>query len=439
MRSLSIANYRVVRFVGSGAVGEVYEAVAEHLSCRVALKVLRPDTCHDSDAIERLCREARAANVIGHPGIVRALDYGRTGEGLAYLVLEYLEGESLRAQLQQGSVREKAVRVARQVASAMAVAHERGVVHRDLKPDNLFLVRDPEIPGGERVKVLDFGLAKLAPALLRDGDARFATQLGALLGTPAYMAPEQCRGLPDISAAVDVYSLGAVLFHMRAGEPPFGGAGVGELLAQHIYEPAPSLMSRDPLAAEGLATLVAAMLQKEPQARPSMREVADRLEWLGNPGVNSQPLPSAGSLTGGQYVLPAPRRPSRLLPALLAVLACVVGGMSYLGQRLWRKPSQPQIQPAVPAPALGIGEGTRAAVDLGVLDLVRHDAARAEAPARAESAGQGIDRRIDATVADGAGAEWPADASGSQRTGSTSKPRRRAKQELTNEEIDFVR
>jgi len=348
-----IPNYRIIRSLGQGAVGQVFEALAEHLSCRVAIKVLRPEVSQEEEAVARLFNEARAANIIGHPSIVRALDYGRTSDGTAYLVLEYLEGESLRAQIQAGGVHDKAVRIARQVASAMAVAHARGVIHRDLKPDNLFLVHDPEVPGGERVKVLDFGLAKLAPALRRESDARYATQSGALLGTPAYMAPEQCRGDSEIEGAADVYSLGAVLYHMRAGEPPFTSEALGALLAQHIYEPVPALSKRDPLIPPALADLVMSMLRKEPKQRPSMGEVAARLEALNSVVRPAQSGPlNPGSLSGAQYV-------ERVLPPLalrwlwpVAIIACM-GMAALLGASIKRGPAAtPPLPTSPPSPAL---------------------------------------------------------------------------------------
>lgn len=156
-----IGSHRLLRVLGRGGMGMVFEAVHEGVLGRAAIKILRPDVTSRADVTTRFFNEARAANSVNHPGIVRIFDCGFTEAGVAYLSMEFLEGESLRARLareHQLPVK-TALRIARQIASALAAAHRVNIIHRDLKPDNVMLVPDPDVPGGERVKILDFGIA----------------------------------------------------------------------------------------------------------------------------------------------------------------------------------------------------------------------------------------------------------------------------------------
>jgi serine/threonine protein kinase len=208
----TIGPYRVIRQLGKGGMGVVYEAVHDAIERRVAIKVLHPEYAKDRETAARFFNEARAVNRIEHPSLVQISDYGHTGEGTAYLIMEFLRGESLadrldrlRAAGQRLAVTE-VVRITWQIADALRAAHAKQIVHRDLKPGNLMLVRDPIAPGGERVKVLDFGIAKL----MENGTRRTST--GAVMGTPLYMSPEQCRGAGEVDERSDVYSLGAMLY-----------------------------------------------------------------------------------------------------------------------------------------------------------------------------------------------------------------------------------
>ncbi len=265
MLGTTLGSYRIDRELGRGGMGAVYVGTHTALGRRSAIKVLLPEMSRDEGIVQRFFNEAKAASSIDHPGIIEIFDYGRSDDGSAYIVMELLDGESLadRLKKQPKLHPDAAISIARQVAGALAAAHAVSIVHRDLKPDNVFLVRDPELPGGERIKLLDFGIAKLAA----DRDAAL-TQTGALMGTPYYMSPEQCRGAKLVDARSDLYSLGCMLFQMLAGVVPFTGEGIGEIIAAHIHVEPPAIQRSAPLISDELAELIAKLLAKSPAERP---------------------------------------------------------------------------------------------------------------------------------------------------------------------------
>jgi serine/threonine-protein kinase len=272
----ALGGYRILRSIGQGGMGAVYEASAptgEH----VALKVLHPHFAADSALLSRFLNEGRAAAAIDHPGIVRVFASGQEG-GTCYIAMELLSGESLSARLRRGGGRlasvAEAVAVIAQAAEALAAAHEKRIFHRDLKPSNLMLVPGPR---GEQVKIIDFGIAKV-PAETQSGP-ELRTRTGSMLGTPIYMSPEQCRGVP-VTDRTDVYSLGVLLFQLLSGRPPFVSPADGDVLAMHILIPPPRLSQHMPEAPEALARLLDRMLDKQPAERPSMAEVAASLRGL---------------------------------------------------------------------------------------------------------------------------------------------------------------
>jgi serine/threonine-protein kinase len=265
-----IGQYRIIRTIGAGGMGTVF--LGEHLLLgrRAAVKVLHPSLAVHKQIVERFFTEARAMSSIHDPGVAQIFDFGYAVDGTAYIVMEFLEGEPLSARIDRLGVLPvgHALRIARQLAGSLDAAHSVGIVHRDLKPDNIFLVRDPEALGGARTKILDFGICKLGVG----GDAR-VTQTGIMVGTPVYMSPEQCRGSGDLDHRSDIYSLGAVLFHMLTGRPPFDHDSVGELIAAHLHDdPRPPSKYVD--IPETIDALVMACLAKKPDERfKSMAEL----------------------------------------------------------------------------------------------------------------------------------------------------------------------
>jgi serine/threonine-protein kinase len=275
--------YTIVRPLGAGGMGVVYLARHRHIGRDAAIKVLLPELTQNEDIVARFLTEARATAAIRHPGIVEILDCDIDATGRAYIVMEYLRGESLANCLARArrslSALPSVVSVGSQVASGLAAAHERGIVHRDLKPDNLFLSTD----GGPRtpvvVKILDFGIAKLVSGNT-DGNIN-KTRTGSMLGTPAYMSPEQARDASAIDGRADVYALGCILFEMVAGRPPFVRPGAGEVMIAHVIEAPPRLSSLVPEVDPTLEALVSQMLEKDAAARPqTMTEVQSRLDKL---------------------------------------------------------------------------------------------------------------------------------------------------------------
>ncbi len=342
LRLTRIGKYELTGKIGHGSFGDVYTALDTELDREVALKILNPSHHGDEEAMHRFLREARAAARIAHPGIVTVHDCGRLapedGEALAYIAMERLVGESLTQRLERAGrlSAEEAAEIARQVASALDAAHRADVLHRDLKPDNVFLVPDPAVPAGERAKVLDFGLAKI-------GTSRH-TRLGSVFGTPLYMSPEQCRSSSGIDARSDIYALGCILFELLTGRAPFEGA-IYTVIERHLDERAPRATSLVPEIPPALDALVAAMLEKDPDDRPpTMADVADGLAAaIAAPGACEDAAPGGAiaaplqldeadvaaldALVGAPRAPRAPRRERRGLIALIAAIA-IAGGIA---------------------------------------------------------------------------------------------------------------
>jgi serine/threonine protein kinase len=273
--------YRIDGVVGRGGMGTVYRAEHLALDRPVALKVLRAAHGARADIVQRFQREAVAASHIRHPGIVEVTDFGRTPEGRFYLAMEFIEGETLARRLARtGSLPvHEAVRRVRAIAEALGAAHARGIYHRDIKPENVLL------GPGEMVKVVDFGIARLAEG---PRDAR-ETAAGLIFGTPNYMSPEQAAGQKQDGRS-DIYALGVLLYELLTGAPPFLGASATHVLAAHLLTPAPRLPGdgADGPIPPGLADLVGQMMAKSPADRPSsMDEVVRALDAI----LAGQPLP----------------------------------------------------------------------------------------------------------------------------------------------------
>ncbi len=271
-----IGKYVVERELGHGGFGVIYVGRDSGLDRDVAIKVLRSEHVSRPDIVQRFLQEARAAAKIDHPGIVTVFECGVTDDGTVYIAMELLRGETLAERLKRGRVPiAMALGLAQQAAAALGAAHRAGIVHRDLKPDNLFLCPDRAVLGGERVKVLDFGIAKLAESAR---PTELATQSMMLLGTPMFMSPEQCKSSARVDARSDIYTLGCIVFELACGKTPYSGEP-GELIAMHQLAPVPSARQISPDVPGTLDSLLAAMLAKAPEDRPqSMEQVEAQLE-----------------------------------------------------------------------------------------------------------------------------------------------------------------
>ncbi len=260
----TIGAYRMVRQLGAGGMGVVWQGEHAMLGRPAAIKLLHPEFSSRPDIVTRFFNEARAATAISDHGIVQVFDFGHHSDGTAYIVMEMLDGESLERRLRRsGSLAVgQTLRLMRQVATSLGAAHARGIVHRDLKPDNIYVIPDGEVAGGERTKILDFGIAKLAgePGAIR-------TQTSAVMGTPVFMSPEQCRGAGQVDQRSDIYSLGCMMFLLISGRPPFDAEGAGDLIAMHLREVAPLLSSRVPTVPREVDQLIARCLAKDPSQR----------------------------------------------------------------------------------------------------------------------------------------------------------------------------
>jgi serine/threonine-protein kinase len=326
-RGSQVGNYVVDKKIGEGGMGAVYVAMHPQLGRRVAIKVLLPEHSKQPDLVTRFFNEAKTAANLRHPALVDVFDFGQLPDGAAYLVMDFLEGESLAGRLARSKrlTPQEAVEIGRQLAAGVGAAHGQGIVHRDLKPDNVFLVPDPENPGRERVKILDFGIAKLVlpNAGLGKGSQAVRTSTGMLLGTPLYMAPEQCRGAGQVDHRADIYSVGCILFVMLTGRPPFNHEGVGEVLAAHLHEPVPPPRSLQPDIPPALEAVVVRALDKKPEARfQTMAELAAEL----------QKVPAAPRVPESEPMrLPRQRRGGLIALAAVAVLGA--GGVYWWSQR----------------------------------------------------------------------------------------------------------
>ena len=271
----TIGNYRVTEKLGEGGMGSVYLALHPHIGKKVALKVLHAEFSNNQDIASRFFNEAKAVNDIGHPNIVDVVDFGiiQAGTGneqLVYFIMEYLAGMTLSQLIRAEAPLppERALTIGLQVADALSASHKCQIVHRDLKPDNIILVQR----GRERdfVKLLDFGIAKLTGGD-RPGSQR--TRTGLVMGTPAYMSPEQCEGRADVDKRTDIYALGIVMYEMLTGRVPFVGEGYGEILVQHLTQP-PTPVSRFRMLPAHVEAVVMKALEKRPDMRyPDMDEL----------------------------------------------------------------------------------------------------------------------------------------------------------------------
>ena len=257
------SKYLVERLIKRGGMGSVYEGKHVLMDKTVAIKVLRPSLALDDDLVRRFSREAKAASRISHPHAVRVTDFGESEDGVVFLVMEYLDGRTLKDLIKsEGPMPlDQAAEVVRQVSGALDAAHEQGVVHRDLKSDNIML---SQTNGGPWAKVLDFGIAKIQQSETSDADI---TAANLVIGTPQYMSPEQCSQSSKIDARSDIYSLGIIVYEMLAGQLPFTGESPTVIMMKQVQDPPPSILDVRPGLGPGVAALISKALAKQPDAR----------------------------------------------------------------------------------------------------------------------------------------------------------------------------
>jgi serine/threonine protein kinase len=317
-----LGHYRVLEKIGSGGMGEVYRASDERLGRDVALKILKPSLAHDQDRLRRFEQEARAAAALSDPNIVAIFDIGMH-DGAPYIVSELLEGQTLRERMLDGHIpRRQAVDYARQIAQGLIAAHEKRIVHRDLKPENLFITND------ERIKILDFGIAKLMNSEFGSEEESVAsmttqTKSGAVLGTVAYMSPEQLRG-KAVDHRTDIFSFGAILFEMLTGARAFAGETQVDVMTAILREDPPEMIKEGRNVPLRFEQVVRHCLDKEPEKRfQSARDLAFALSTLSD-------------ATSSTQISPLRRRKMRIrvwLPRVAAALLLIAVAI-YLGTRL---------------------------------------------------------------------------------------------------------
>jgi Tol biopolymer transport system component len=318
--------YEILAPIGAGGMGEVYKARDTRLERDVAIKVLPASFSGDAERLRRFEQEAKAAGVLNHPNITAVYDVG-SHEGAPYVVQELLEGETLRAELAGGRFSQrKAIDCAQQIAQGLAAAHDKGIVHRDLKPDNLFVTKDG------RVKILDFGLAKLTE-IQRDNQtnlptAAAATEPGVVMGTIDYMSPEQVKGKPA-DARSDIFAFGAVFYEMLSGKRAFHGDSAGETMASILREDPPDLSVTNQNISPGLERIVRHCLEKNPERRfQSSSDIAFALQTLSE---------GSGSAVAGAPLVSGRRVPRGFLWGIAGLLA---GALAATLLSVGHRPSQ---------------------------------------------------------------------------------------------------
>jgi serine/threonine-protein kinase len=269
--------YRVERVLGVGGMGVVVAAMHLELDERVAVKFLAPSMAPQADAVARFVREAKAAIKIRSDHVVRVLDSGKLESGAPYIVMEYLDGRDLHAVLEEEGPlpAQTAVDYLLQACDAIAAAHALGIIHRDLKPGNLFLTRRAD--GSPLVKVLDFGISKVMSGSAISAPSGLTTT-ATIMGTPAFMSPEQLRSTRHVDARADIWSMGTILYALLAGEPPYAGESTADIAAKIIRDPPPPLSAVRPEVPEGLEAVVTRCLEKDPDGRyAGIAELAEAL------------------------------------------------------------------------------------------------------------------------------------------------------------------
>jgi serine/threonine-protein kinase len=326
-------SYRVLRFIGRGAMGEVYEVAHARLAGRYAAKLLSLDPRSNPQAFSRFRREAMIASGLSHPNVLQVIDFRQLPDGRPYLVTEYLEGEDLAHVLVTGPLPlPRTMHLVRQMVSALSTLHAHQVIHRDLKPQNIFVLKGME-GEPERVKLLDFGLAK------RSNPSLVVTHDRALLGTPQYMAPEQALGNPDtLGPESDQFSLAAIVYEMLGGRPPFAGDALSIVLYRIVHEAPPALAKLAPhLPAHVVAAVQRGLAKRREERFPSVKAFLQALEPEGAAAGTAAPRGPATRRRAGRGVV--------------TVAAAVLAGGAIAGALVLRERPAPPAATATMAAA----------------------------------------------------------------------------------------
>ena len=340
-----IAGYVIDGTIGHGGMGKVYGAHHPRIGKRVAIKVLARSYCDNQSAVARFEQEARIVNEIRHPNIVDVFQFGELPDKRSFFVMELLTGETLSARIDKAPLSTpEAIGILDDVCDALEAAHEHGVVHRDLKSDNIFLATTR---GKTTVKLLDFGIAKLGGRTEPTTVGKTAS--GIIVGTPAYMSPEQARG-QSVSARTDVYQLGVLAFKMVTGKLPFNADNPMDLIIEHLKTPPPSPRKLAPGVPEALSRLIVRMMGKDPEARPSVAEVRSVFgELRGRAPTKKQTASPPASRPASPSTPPqSPRRATRVLLALTVFLVgfVAVGAFFLIRERSNESAVAPSALPA---------------------------------------------------------------------------------------------
>jgi Protein kinase domain len=339
-----IGEYRVEGKLGEGGMATVFSATHPLIGKKVAIKVISRRLCSDLHAVERFIGEARSVNQIGHPNLVDIFAFGVLPDGRAYLVMEWLQGETLADRLARERLPvPRALELLLQIVDALEAAHEKGVIHRDLKPHNIFVLERRSGPNERaRVKLLDFGIAKLA-----DSDVSVPkTRSGVAMGTAGYMSPEQARG-KNVDHRTDIYALGCVAYEMLLGRLPFVADTAIDILAMHLAAAPPAPRTIWPSVPAGLERVLMQTLSKEPDGRPTLQQVRAVID-----AAARSVAPTMGVPAGPR---PRPERAGGwvrwLLGASIGAVTLAAGLYGYVTTRREAlTPLPPPIVPALPPP-----------------------------------------------------------------------------------------